>query len=177
MKEKYFLSIVCLYLFVSCASEKPLYILSEKNHDYTERCIRHLASKNGNAIGFMSSLANFSYVLSYSDSVLYFYKITIISNGKRRLQKQIIPLPSFNHQFICRDSILLAEQEYFTSYKRMMDGDYLLCRYRQNGQWRRDILGFQFKELLQGDFHSIFLQQMSKDMKTYHIWTQFYGDE
>lgn len=175
MKNLLSILIAGLCLFASCATEKPLYILSEKNHDYTKRCVKKLSKKNGNAVGFMSYMANFSYVLSYGDSFVDIYKITIVPNGKRRLHKQTISLSSPKHFLFCQDSIISAEQEYFSIYNRVMDGDYLFCRYRQDGQWRQDVLGMQFRELLRGDYHSAFLRQISHDMNVYQIWTQFYN--
>ena len=174
MKNILSILIVGLCLLASCATEKPLYIRSEKNHYYTKKCVKKLAKKNGNAVGFMSYMANFSYVLSYGDSFVDIYKITIVPNGKRRLHKQTISLSSPKNLLFCQDSIISAEQEYFSKYSRMMDGDYLLCRYKQDGQWRQDVLGMQFRELLRGDYHSAFLRQISNDMNVYQIWTQFY---
>ncbi len=167
------ISIMCLCILASCASEKPLSVLAEKNHKYTERHTMKLAKKNGNAVAFMSSMANFSYILSYGDYCLDIQKITILPKGEKVIHEQTIPYSFGEHHLFCQDSILSAEQEYYKKHDRIMDGDYLLCRYKQDGQWRRDVLPLQFKILKQGDFQSTFLRQISDDMKAYKIWEPF----
>ena len=167
----FFLLVVLVILLLSCRAEKSMDDLYDIHKAYSEQILKKIAKDNCNAIGIMTSHANFSYLVSYTESGIDIHFVNVTNtNGKQHIVKKNAQINLISENTFCFDSIQTAKKEIRSRFPIQLDGDYLIIHYKQNGILRKEHIAVQITDLRYGSFNSLLLKQIAGDIQKYDVW-------
>lgn len=151
-----------LLVLVSIASCSVMQI--KKTQDLTERLVKSLYQKNGNAFYLSSTHASFSTVWTHTEDMVIVYRL---QKGKRKqmlsfMEKGIVQFAKIDPEDI--------EKELYQKCALELDGDVFGFIIDVDGNMLSEDYAIDIQCMKQSQYESEFLGTIKKDIQEYKLW-------
>ena len=158
------ITVILLLIFLSSNVFHSMALSRENlNQRFTEKTVRKLCKKTGNAFYITSNYADFSIVWTYFDSRIEIYKL---KNGK------IIQNQTFEDQCNALYDFDFAdlENELYSICPVELDGDLLGIQIEHSGIKYKSELPVSINDLKRGIYNVELLNKIADDIQRYDLW-------